>query len=352
MAQTVRVAAVGLGWVALHRHLPVMDRHPGFQVVGVIDRSPGLAAKVARERRYGRFAQAATLGEVPWLDEVDAITVATAPMGHFAMISEALSRGKHVLTEKPFAMTVAEGETLVASAEAADRRLAIVHNFQFARSTRKLLAEIESGQLGRIRSIAAIQLGNPGRRLPTWYEELPLGLFYDESPHLIYLMRRIAGPMALTRAFTVAGSEGQTTPARIDAYFTADRLDCPVTLHCNFESPVSEWGLMVFGEHRLGIVDVFRDIYISLPNDGAHDTSKVLRTSLIASAQHWAQHIASGVPHLRGRLFYGNDEVFDRFTRAIGGESSALAPIDGTKALEVLKLQHAILARQESIYAR
>jgi len=37
----LRVAAVGLGWVALHRHWPVMERSSYFEVVGVIDRLPG-----------------------------------------------------------------------------------------------------------------------------------------------------------------------------------------------------------------------------------------------------------------------------------------------------------------------
>ena len=37
----VRVAAVGLGWVSLHRHLPALRRDPSFELVGVIDRHPG-----------------------------------------------------------------------------------------------------------------------------------------------------------------------------------------------------------------------------------------------------------------------------------------------------------------------
>jgi hypothetical protein len=74
-------------------------------------------------------------------------------------------------------------------------------------------------------------------------------------------------------------------------------------------------------------VDIFRDIYLSLPNDGAHDARRVITTSLVATFQHWLQHLTSGIPHLRGQLFYGNDEVFARFAAAIGGDQNALAPI-------------------------
>jgi predicted dehydrogenase len=344
------VAAVGLGWVCTHRHLPVMDASSAYKVVGVIDRQPGRAAEVAGTRGYAKHAATATLAEVPWLDEVDAITIASAPMSHADLIGQALRLGKHVLTEKPFTMTPAEGRDVAALAESAGLCLAVVHNFQFARSTKRLLADVASGRLGDLTAINAVQLGNPGRRLPVWYDTLPFGLFYDESPHLLYLLRRLGGEIELTRVLTTPHRDGRSTPGQIDAFFR-----CPggiaATLRCNFDSPVSEWHIMAIGTEGLGIVDVFRDIYIFLPNDGLHDTRRVLRTSLAATAQHWWQHVVSGIPHLRGRLFYGNDEVFARFAAAIHGDRAALAPIGAESALAVLDLQHQIIARAESALA-
>jgi predicted dehydrogenase len=351
MAFRVKVAAIGLGWVAQHRHLPVMDRNPRFEVVGVIDRAEGRAQAVAQRHGYRRHARAVTLQDVPWIDEVDCVTVATPPMAHHALVREALARGKHVLTEKPFTMTVAEGEELVRAAAAARRCLAVVHNFQFARSTLRLKHDIARGALGAIRGIDAVQFGNPGRRLPTWYEDLPLGLFYDESPHLLYLMRAIAGELRLARAITVPSRSGLATPARLEAWFETAPRGYPIKLACNFESPLSEWYLAVFGEKAVGIVDVFRDIYLCLPNDGVHDAIRVLRTSAVATLQHWLQYVVSGVPHLTGRLVYGNDHVFARLADAIGGAADALEPVGPQSALAVLKLQHAIIARREEAYA-
>ena len=63
------------------------------------------------------------------------------------------------------------------------------------------------------------------------------------------------------------------------------------------------------------------------------------------------QHLTSGVPHLLGRLSYGNDELFDRFGRAIAGDLEALAPIDGAAALATLSLQHDIIEQADGIYA-
>src|SRR5262249_45760033 len=138
---------------------------------------------------------------------------------------------------------------------------------------------------------------------------------------------------------------GLQTPARIDAFFRNPSFGGPITLSCNFESPVSEWYLIVYGSKRMGVVDVFRDIYLSLPNDGAHKTLDVFRTSVSAIGQHSWQHLASGIPHLMGRLRYGNDEVFRRFAAAVRGNREELQPIDAESALGVLRLQHAIVAR-------
>lgn len=352
---TIRVAAVGLGWVAQNRHLPVMDRSDRYEVVGVIDRRPDRARTIAKARGYRHHACTDTLADITWLDEVDAVTIATAPMAHHPIAAQALARGKHVLTEKPFAMSVAEGADLLARARTADRQLGIVHNFQFARSTKALFDDLAVGKLGTIAGIDAVQFGNPQRRLPDWCEELPFGLFYDESPHLLYLLRAVAAAVGskveLARSLKVTSTLGLHTPARVEAWFRGGPNGCPVRLACNFESPVSEWYLMVAGSDGYGIVDIFRDIYVRLPNDGRHDTRKVLRTSLVATAQHWFQHVTSGIPHLAGRLTYGNEELFDRFARGIAGDAAAIAPISAQAAQDILCLQHAIIDRAEDLYA-
>jgi scyllo-inositol 2-dehydrogenase (NADP+) len=327
--------------------MPVMKRSGDFDIVGVIDRSPGFAREVMSKNAYRHFAETSDLTEVDWLKDVDVVTVSTAPMSHHSLIAQALKLGKHVLTEKPFAMTVGEGEELVSIARARNLRLGIVHNFQFARSTKRLLSEIASGTLGAIQSVNAVQFGNPKRRLPKWFEQLPLGLFYDESPHLLYLLRRVAGDIHLARCVVHPSTRGLNTPARIDAFFETPDFPGPVSLSCSFESPVSEWYLMVFGETRLGIVDIFRDIYVSLPNDGAHETLDVFRTSVTAIGQHLWQHLVSGIPHLTRTLSYGTDEVYRRFAAAVRGSTTELDPINTENALAVLRLQHAIVERQE-----
>lgn len=345
----LRVAAVGLGWVCLHRHLPVMRRDRAFEIVGVIDHRRDHAKGVAERLGLRHHHAGDRLADVPWLDEVEAFTIGTSPGSHAALIREALSLGRHVLTEKPFVMNPAEGDSVVALAREKHLVLAVIHNFQFARSTRRLIADLRSGRYGAMRFIHARQLGNPMRRLPAWYEQLPLGLYYDESPHMFYLLRALApAPLRFLRAEVHPSTCGKRTPAWISAHYAAGRDHIPVKLDMGFEAPLSEWHVSVAGEHYLGDVDVFRDIYMRLPNDGAHTTWPVLRTSLVATLSHWMQHLFSGPRHLAGTLLYGNDEVFRRFAAAVRS-SSEPEGIGARDALAVLRMQHEILEHAERL---
>lgn len=342
----LKVATVGLGWVATHRHIPTMLADPRYDVLGVIDRHPGRAETVAAQFGLRLSAEVSSLHDVNWLDQIDALTIATAPHAHYSLIAEALAHGKHVLTEKPFTLTVAEGEALHELARTQQVTLGIVHNFQFSRSFKRLEADIENGKLGPLKAIVARQLGNPRRRLPEWYQSLPLGLFYDESPHFFYLLHRLTqGKLSLLRADMMPDANNSPTPAVIECLYSADfkHRIIPVSMHLNFEASLSEWHIMVTGEHGCGIVDLFRDIYIWLPNDEAHTTLTVLRTSWMTWWQHWLQHISSGMQHLRGRLRYGNDEVFSRFANA-ALTTEPLDCIGSSEALAVLRMQHDVIS--------
>jgi len=320
-----------------------MRRDPAYEIVGVVDRRPGHACAVATRLGLARHHEGARLAEIPWLDEIDAFTIGTSPTAHAGLIFEALSLGRHVLTEKPFVVHPHEGEALVSLALERRLVLAIVHNFQFARSTRRLLADLAAGRYGTVRFLHAWQLGNPLRRLPPWYEELPLGLFYDESPHMFYLLRALApGPLELLHAEVHPSTTGKRTPAWISVHYAAGAQRIPVKLDMAFEAPLSEWHVAVAGDGYLGDVDVFRDIYVRLPNDENHTTWPVLRTSLAATWSHWTQHLLSGPRHLFGTLRYGNDEVFRRFAAAVlsGDEPEGIGSAD---ALAVVRMQHQIL---------
>lgn len=332
-----KVISVGAGWVTNARHIPALKRSRRAEVVGIIDKNLSRAQVSAKKHRVPHFAD--TL-DAPWTNDVEVFTVGVSPMDHFSVVDSLLDRNKHVLLEKPMCLTVAEGQKLVDKAKSKSRILALVHNFQFARSVVKAKRWIASGRWGKITALQGFQWSNPNRRLPHWYEQLPLGLFYDESPHLLYLLRAFGGTATVRHARMLPSSTGNKTPAQI--YVELSTTAAPATLVMNFESPLSEWHLMILLERGSIIVDIFRDILIFIPADGVHSASNILRTSRALVWGHVWGFMKSGLQLLRGRLDYGNDEVVRRFLDAIEG-TAPLQDIDAETGLEMLKLQHDIL---------
>jgi predicted dehydrogenase len=337
----VRMAVVGLGWVGTHRHLPWLRRCPAVEVVGVVDHRVERVAAASVHMPALQTAVAEEPGEVPWLAGVDAVSIATPPASHHRLALGYLEAGKDVLLEKPMAMEVAQAEELRRAAELGGRILGVVHNFQFARSVARLTRLLAAGRLGELKGIWAAQLSNPRRRLPPWYESLPLGLFYDESPHFMYLLRALLpGEPSLRSAQIVRSTEGRSTPARVSALFESGGV--PAQVDMNFEAPVSEWQVAVIGSDRMAVVDIFRDILVVVRNDGTHAARDILRTSFDSVRGHLWGTFTSGVLLARGRLAYGNDEVMRRFADACLNRTEPAA-ISGRDGLRVVEMQHAIL---------
>lgn len=343
MNTPLRVAAVGAGWVTVHRHLPALARHSDVRLVGVV--APDLPAGTVSDLRqkYGMTRFGATLDE-PWLTtEVDAVVVGTPPDTHADIVCRALELGSHVLVEKPFALTVADADRMIDAAATAGRTLAVVHNLQYSRAASRARRMLESGALGELRGVFGVQSSNHRRRLPSWYPSLPLGLFTDEAPHLVYLLQSFL-PGAEVASLHVGPpfDTENNTPDLVSMVLRGADGDPFGSLQMTFVGAVSEWLLVLAGSRGTAVVDFFRDVCLRLPDDGGHLTANVLRTQAAATAGHALGTVTAGVQRLRGRLDYGNDEVVRRFVAAVrhGADLGGIDAARGRDVVAVLQAAH------------
>jgi len=336
---SINIAVVGLGWVATQRHIPIILQNPRLHFYGVVDKSPERIKRLSEQNPWIKTSLSQE-GDMPWAEQVQAVLIATDPINHYKLAKKMLLMGKHVLMEKPLTMTPAESAELLEIATQQKVSFCVVHNFQYARSTLKLQQLIKSGKLGEVLSIEALQFSNPRRRLPIWYEQLPFGLFYDESPHMLYMLETLAGNQLRRITSQVLQRSGQKTPLLVTGHYVAGEI--PVKLSMNFEAALSEWHVTVMGTRQVGIVDLFRDILITLPNDQAHRAREILTSSGSAMLTHIIGFAQSGALLLRKKLFYGADLVWQNFIDEVEGirRSPQISAVYGAK---IVNMQHEIM---------
>jgi predicted dehydrogenase len=184
-------------------------------------------------------------GGAPWTTDIDAAlsdpryTVlfdAAATHQRQATLEKGIAAGKHIYAEKPVALTVADGRTLLAAMTARGLKHGAVEDKQYLPGLRKLRALVQAGFFGRILSFR-LEFGwwvfdgldEPCQR-PNWnYRKVGGGgLLIDMYAHFRYLIERLLGPIrrVLTSATTAV-------PERIDeagARYTVDVEDQATTL--------------------------------------------------------------------------------------------------------------------------
>lgn len=124
-------------------------RKAGAEVVAICD--PVAAAREARVKEYNLPNSYETPEElIKKHPEIDAISVCSPNSFHAKFTIMALEAGKHVMTEKPMAMSVEEAESMVAAAKKAKKILMCGHNQRFTPEAMKINEMRETGAFGSI----------------------------------------------------------------------------------------------------------------------------------------------------------------------------------------------------------
>ncbi len=141
----VKAALLGYGYWGrnLARNL---HQRLGTDWAACVDSDPERRAEVAR--RYPWVAPLGDLGPVLADPAIEAVVVATPAASHATLTRQALDAGKHVLAEKPLALSTAEAAALTRQAERAARVLMVGHTFEYNPAVIKMRALLQSGELG------------------------------------------------------------------------------------------------------------------------------------------------------------------------------------------------------------
>ncbi|MSP38745.1 MAG: Gfo/Idh/MocA family oxidoreductase [Deltaproteobacteria bacterium] len=190
----IKIGLVGLGTGG--RSLPLaVGKTTGFSFVAGADLRAEARALYASEFGIQTFDSVEALCA---MKELDAVYVATPNPFHAEHAITALQAGKHVMVEKPMALTLEDCDRMITAARDNKVKLMVAHTRSFNPPIRAMREVISSGRLGRVTQVHTLRYSpwllrprEPGEIVT----ELGGGVCYRQAPHQVDIARLLGGGM-------------------------------------------------------------------------------------------------------------------------------------------------------------
>ena len=214
------VAGLGRAFTLM---LPTLLADRRVELVAAADPRPEATQRFAAEFGARAYDGVEALCANP---DVEVVYVATPHEHHATHVAMATSHGKHVLVEKPMAMTLTECGQMIAAAERARVCLIVGHSHSFDRPILRAREIIAGGGVGAVRMINA-QYYTDFLYRPRRPEELVTerggGVVFSQGAHQIDIVRLLGGGRVRSvRALTGAWDKGRATEGAFAALLTFD----------------------------------------------------------------------------------------------------------------------------------
>lgn len=196
-AERLTVAVVGCGYFGSKR-LQACSKIPNeIDLRAVMDADATRAAQAGEEAGVPSFSNFTTL-----LDEIDidAVILAVPNNMHGSMSVQALEAGKHVLCEKPLAISPSEAQSIVDAVERSGKFVKTASNHRFFPTVSKALELYTSGRIGEILSFRGAIGNNGGLTHDSWFWNKGIaggGTFIDNACHLLDIARLFMGTFSM-----------------------------------------------------------------------------------------------------------------------------------------------------------
>jgi predicted dehydrogenase len=169
----LKIGIIGTGGIANGKHMPSLKKLEQVEMVAFCDIVEERAVKAASEYGAEDAKVYTDYRELLKDRSIDVIHVCTPNYNHAEISIAAMEAGKHVMSEKPMAITSSEARSMVEASKRTGKKLTVGYNNRFRTDSLHLKKVCESGQLGDIYYAKAHAIRR--RAVPTW------GVFLDEE---------------------------------------------------------------------------------------------------------------------------------------------------------------------------
>ncbi|MFC9926247.1 Gfo/Idh/MocA family protein [Streptomyces sp. NPDC127190] len=185
----MRIGLLGTGPWAQAAHAPALAAHPGVEFAGVWGRRPEAAAELAE-----RYAVTAYDDVDALLAEVDAVAVALPPSVQAELAVRAARAGRHLLLDKPVAVSVAAGRAVVAAVERAGVASVVFFTLRFQKEPEAWIEEQAAAAgwfTARAHWLGAVFTSGSPYAVSPWRREK--GALWDVGPHALSVLLPVLG---------------------------------------------------------------------------------------------------------------------------------------------------------------
>jgi predicted dehydrogenase len=213
----MRIGLIGCGNVGVNAHIPAVQTNEGMRIVAAADPTPERLQAAAAAAGLGPDDLHADWRELLAHEDIDAVIVATPQRFRPEIVIAAATAGKHILAEKPLALTPADAQAMIDAAREHGVTLATVHNYHFMPVYRDIKDVLDSGEIGQPEIAMLNYLGvedRPGAAAynPYWRHRAADsggGVLMDML-HVVYLANWfMGGPPRAVSAWVDKRLEGQ-----------------------------------------------------------------------------------------------------------------------------------------------
>ena len=189
---TLRFAIAGLGQAGSGM-VSTMVKHPNITITAAADLNPETLKRFADDFGAETYTSAEELFKSP---NVDAVYIATPTHRHTEHAIAAMDQGKHLVVEKPMALTLDQAEAMIEAAERNGVQLVVGHSHSFELPIKRIREIVQGGELGRLRMINTWYFNDwiYRPRLPEEVDtSLGGGVVFRQGSHQFDIIRFIAG---------------------------------------------------------------------------------------------------------------------------------------------------------------
>ena len=183
MSSPIATALLSYGMSGEIFHAPFLSIHPGFQLNKVVERKN---KKI--NLRYPKVNSVNAIDDVLQDPSIELVVVNTPNETHYRLTKEVLNAGKHAVVEKPFTVTSAEAEDLIALAKRKNKILTVFQSRRFDGDFKTLQQVVKDDLLGKIVAFEAHYDRFRNYIEPhTWKEEAKpgTGILYNLGSHML-----------------------------------------------------------------------------------------------------------------------------------------------------------------------